>query len=748
MKIFVTLLFLLAPACLRAEPIRVQSGEHDGFSRLVLSGVGTREWVFGRTEQGYVLSLAGVSSGFDVSDVYRMIPRNRISAVWADPESGALNLRIACACHALPYELQPGILVVDVRDGPAPPGSSFELSLTASPVPPLVDAIPARPKRRPGAADGVTGQPAASFPPIGAIATGVSGQSPSLMPTLTAETVDMFSMRDNLLRELSDGSARGVVTLQLPPEPSLAPQPQKTDSSLNGHIRIGEDLGLVVLPGGTDDRRDNLTNDGSACMSGNRFDLAAWGPDGPAISTLGRATHGLVGEFDSPDPVALERAVKYLLHLGFGVEAKGLITAFETPIRDHDLLVALASLVDGAADPNGLFVPMAACDTSAALWAALSVSDLTTLPDLNVKAVLRGFSALPLHLRRHFGPGLADQFLAINDLETARALTAAVGRGGQAADSSVTLAQAKVDHALGETDAAAAELAHVASGNSPDAVQALMLLVETRIENDHVVPPDQIVALGALMQEYRGAEDEPGLARALALAHASAGNFGAAFRMLPDDVETQSEIWSILAEHGSDAALLDFAVVADGVSAPPVSDDARQTLARRLVGIGLPSPAERWLDTPIVALAGSGLTRLDQTDADRLLRAEISVRRKDGAAAVQQLIGQTGEAADRLRARAFEIALQQDQALRQYAALNDQDAMTIAARNARDWQAVVTGPDPLWSAAAGLIKPKSPDPSAPVPGPLARSRALLEESLSARDTLSRLLSAVPTPSRP
>ena len=92
--------------------------------------------------------------------------------------------------------------------------------------------------------------------------------------------------------------------------------------------------------------------------------------------------------------------------------------------------------------------------------------------------------------------------------------------------------------------------------------------------------------------------------------------------------------------------------------------------------------------------------------------------------------------------------------LRQYLALNNTDAARVAARHAQDWASVAADADPVWAAAAGLLAKPLPstaniDKAVEGPfGPLARSRALLNESLEARATMEKLLSQVTKPDLP
>ena len=62
------LLLMAVPAW--AETITVASGEHSGYSRLVLPLPAGSDWQVGRTAAGYELAVSGNDLRFDVSKVF------------------------------------------------------------------------------------------------------------------------------------------------------------------------------------------------------------------------------------------------------------------------------------------------------------------------------------------------------------------------------------------------------------------------------------------------------------------------------------------------------------------------------------------------------------------------------------------------------------------------------------------------------------------------------------------------------
>jgi len=196
----------LAAGLAAAETVTLTSGEHEGFTRIVVDLDEATPWQVGRTPDGYVLRLARQGIRFDLSGVFRNIPRTRLAAIWADPGSGDLRFGVGCACHAIPFEFRENVIVVDIKDGPPPPGSAFEQSLDGRAMPGLAARDMRRPKARPG-----------SSPPAGLNLTRL--RTDPAAATVALPAADLEFARDALLQQLSRGSAQGLVNMALPSEP-------------------------------------------------------------------------------------------------------------------------------------------------------------------------------------------------------------------------------------------------------------------------------------------------------------------------------------------------------------------------------------------------------------------------------------------------------------------------------------------------------------------------------------------------
>ena len=578
LRAFLIFLLLLGlPAISKAQAVRVISGDHPTFTRLVLTLDRAPDWQLGRSADGYALRLVGDQPRYDLSSVFRRITRDRLSAIWADPSDGQLRLRVACACHALPFELRPGVIVIDIRDGPAPPGSSFEAGLDGTVFPALSKAPQPRP--RPRLATGPV-----PFDWTARLAAEPSGTGLP-MPELTAPS--RAALKDELLVGLSRGMAEGLIDpVDQPPSPGATIPPQRFPNS--GNLRLGDPLetrtGLS--------QQQQLAAGGQSCPEDARLDLAAWGNERTPSALLADSISGLVGEFDRPDPSGVLRAVRHHLHLGFGAEARALLQAFPIDGPDTNLLASLGRLVDGSADPTGPFKGMEGCDTAAALWAVLA--DPTLNPKrARASAVLRGFSALPAPLRRHLGPNLAERFLVAGETATAAALQDSFLRIPGPPDPRTSVTEARIASALGAGPQAAQLLDAASRDPGPAQPDALVALVDLHLAEGRQLDPRVETALAAFIPEFAGTESESALRRAHILALAMTGQFDTAFAALPTTPEATADLWQLLSTAPDEAVLL-HAIGADPVGLRP---KVRAAIAQRLIDLGFPEPARLWAGT-------------------------------------------------------------------------------------------------------------------------------------------------------
>ena len=738
MKVVLVLLFWGLAQAAFAQTVVVKSGDHPGFTRLVLELPQPADWEMGRTGEGYELRLKTDGIRFDLTGVFDQIQRNRLAAIWMDPASGGLRLGVACACHAMPFEFRPGIIVVDLRDGPPPKGSSFELALDGSRAADLAARPSPRPRARPHFVPGALPSDdvvvpayswiAASKP--AAIGSPVNGPLPSGLTV--PEPNDIGPLKDALLRQLGRGAAQGIVQMA---QPSLSARksgdPLPTGPRASIHLGAAPGFDVTTKRG----PENLLITDGADCVADDRLDLAAWGSDLPVSIQLADARANLIGEFDRPDPDAVIMATKLLINVGFGAEARQLLTQMPVDTPDSAILTSMAKLVDGASDADGPFKGMLTCDTVAALWAVLALPQLSPAHHPRTEAVLRAFSALPAHLRRALGPDLAAKFLVVDDLATAQALKNAVLRAVQDPTPEIAIMEAGIDLASGNPIAASAHLEPVLAEAGPATADALIALVDAALAAGEVVSPETAIALAALVREQAGSDLDPALRRAHILALGSSGDFDQAFALLPQMPGAEPDLWALLAGSGRDAAILDHAVLPPDARMPALAVQQRQQIAAQLLTLGLAGPALMWIGAPA----------RDSAAEDRILAATARLLAGDAAGALAGIDGIEGAAAADLRAQALTALGKPAEAAAEWAVAGNSAAELRAQSWARDWDGLAQKDASAWQPAATLASMAPVRDAAKLPGPLARGNALVADSTKARATVIDLLGGVPGP---
>jgi hypothetical protein len=287
-----------------AEPVRVTSGEHDGFTRLVFDYGRPVDWQVGRSADGYELRLTERPPPYDLTNVFAFITRLRLAALWATPESGQVQIGLACACHAIPFEFRPGIIVIDLKDGPPPKGSSFEVMLDGTSATPIEPPQTPRPRPRPDSQDSMAPTPAedvAVYDWTQAAHSSLRSRTadqPAASPSVQAQSLlpadpGLQPLRKEILQQIARGASQGVVDMALPKPPD---QPQTTKTPKDGHpaaqIRIGEAQTSVLQ---TDDAAlGNLGAKGNRCIAADQLAVTDWGDEkGSFVDQMANLRQGL-----------------------------------------------------------------------------------------------------------------------------------------------------------------------------------------------------------------------------------------------------------------------------------------------------------------------------------------------------------------------------------------------------------------------------------------------------------------------
>jgi hypothetical protein len=706
-RMFLLLIALSAPAA--AKPARVLSGEHGDFTRLVIEMPDGEGWTLGHTAKGYAFAAtSGTALSYDIADVWQRIPRTRLQSLGTDPDTGALSISLGCDCHVFPFEYAPGIVVLDIKEGPAPAGSAFEAAFAT-----------------PGTLKESTTN-SANYDWLDHRDSAVPKVPRTLPFPIGTGTVSLQPLRDQLLEQIARGAADGLVDMDLSGS-------GETGVDANGdlpwaHLRVGEDPGVIVTTPGALVQDPQGDED---CAPPDLLDLASWGDGQLPQDLLASSRDGIFGEFDAPDEAAILKATRQLLYLGFGAEAGQTIDLLSDSTRQEVAFYrSMSRLVDGESDPGTPFADMIGCDGPAALWAALAMQRLSAGPSVNRDAVLQGYQALPAHLRQSLGPALAEKFLARDDGEAARIIRDAMQRSPDADPASVALLDAQTNLHDGNAEAAQAN-AQSAVALDGNRAESLIALVEAHFADLTPLGPETADALLGLRGETDATDLGEDLQRAIVLSLALSNRIDEAFDEAPSPSVT-ADLWEIVEARTEDDTFLRHAVLPRGATRPDVHAGTATRIADRLLALGFPDAAATWLGT------------VDLSDAAdrRLTAANAALGRGDAAAAVALLTGIEDPEAQRAKARALLQIGDLPSAGTAFTAIGDLDAANRTRLWNGDWMDLDPAAPEVWRLAADQAKPA--DGPADL-GLLGRGGRSIDASLASREAIEALLATVPSP---
>lgn len=502
----VALATLIAPAALAAQDARVQSGEHETFSRLVFYLPEAAEFEIERGERSFTIGFSG-KPNFDTSTVFYYIPRKRIRDM--SSAGGRLTLDLDCDCAVTVERLSGQIVYLDVND------------------PDTVDVADAEPQN-PGlpsvfAPMIIAEAPRAVLPPWyemrrtasllpGGLDVSESEESPVEEPVLEAQ---MLGAADAIAQQIARAATQGLIELDpnflKPKDEEVSPRetaersfvaPQiDADGDAARHIAISSSLDQAL---GADLRTAlaDLGRSGS-CLSDELFDVESWAPNGVAGIWVMR--RNLVGEFDRPDPEAIKALARAYIALSFGAEARATLTSFRVNIPDSDILITMAEIVDeGRATSPGRLANQYACPGTSALWAALASPRIPDAAELHPDVVTLTFSALPARLRTHLGPLLAERLLDYGAVDTATVVRNAILRAPGTPNVDTEILEAQIALKTGRKEEADAKLEAVVEETSGRSAEAVIRLMRLRLAAGEQIENDVLVAADALIFEHRG----------------------------------------------------------------------------------------------------------------------------------------------------------------------------------------------------------------------------------------------------
>jgi len=484
------------------QTVRVQSGEHEGFSRLVLP-IGTdRSWTLDQDGNEWSLGFSPSVTAFDLDRVYQLIPRDRLAAI---TEDGGLRLSIGCACSVTAFRHQARFLVIDIADAPdatEPDGQDVMPAGTASPLLPLAQIL-----NRPQ------------------ITLDTGGAAPDLGgtdPTRLMEAAAIMS------EQLARAAAAGLLEASTGQPLSHATPVRRTDAILvEGDRATGPPEIIPALPlpiraetafdaaqhadQGAEPQRTSV-----ACQ-GHSLPIAEWAHGIGFEQEIGTLRAALYDGRDVLRPDGVLQLARYYLYHGFGAEAAFWLNQLSDPPPS---LLAISHILDHR--PGAAFATTgntAQCSAAEVLWRVLGQGEMPDLSDEQLGALQQSYAALPPGLRDQVGSDLAGWLQENGHAAAARNIRDIMLRGGRVSDDAQLLLDLSLG--IGAPNTAQDALSAILYHNRTDAPSALAHLLTV---GDLSASDDLIEAAEATLRET-GLDTAPeGLWHQLIMAYAAAGD--------------------------------------------------------------------------------------------------------------------------------------------------------------------------------------------------------------------------------
>jgi hypothetical protein len=585
----ISLICLLWATAAQTQDIPVQSGDHGGFTRLVAAIGSDRDWQVMRDGRRLTISFTPAATGFDLSEVFTLITRDRVADVQSD---AGLVIELGCDCSVDITRYLGRYAVIDVSDTPyqppAEPGPALDL--------PAFDLA-------------TTHEPPASLTPLAA------PEPPALSPTF-----DMEEAAAIMAEQLARAAAAGLLDAAAAEPLSAAdPIPPAQDAPDPLHDQPQDSTAEPEHPATTPSHADQSPQQPPPVLAATAYDLntgnwpdrllasapvnclaaparpiADWQGELSFLNALGRArTHLYDDRGALNDRAALDLAELYLLH-GFGAEALFWLTERRRSSAFH---MAMAHYLEhGAAGQFGSFADHELCPQELALWLFLTDPDAPRPGEETRRGILARYFEMPTPLRDLIGPDLARAFLAVDDDGAALEIRETLVRGGRLSPQDMAFLDA---HVPGSPQPSASAL-HPANAGSTRADSALTLRLFSRIEAQGAAWPEDLVAADALIRESDPALSEGGLRHAAALGHALAGDVDVALLHLAPNGQRDAEairpvfadILTVLMERDRSGPLLLFLSSQEFGQFGYFPNPAfRRRVARYLLDHGLPDIA-------------------------------------------------------------------------------------------------------------------------------------------------------------
>tara|TARA_R110000850_G_scaffold276955_1_gene421097 strand:- start:4268 stop:6514 length:2247 start_codon:yes stop_codon:yes gene_type:complete len=723
-----------------AQQLTVRSGDHPSFSRLTIPLPASQAWEASQVDSNIVVKLPGYSGGFDVDSVFTRMGRGRIEAL--DSDQNSITLKVTCQCTSNAF-ISGSLLVIDVADQSVElPTKLIEKDIARRP------PINRRVQVTVGSLPWIGGNSPFNETPTGMENLVAEGSAGSQKRAIGNRTTYLGEMQQTLFTEVANAASNGILKNSYEP---LSAAPIINEKSNNGSsvtvpdmlkIANGSSSNIRItssmdLPTTTLHTRVNSTVSGATCPDDALVDVGTWGGELDFSEQIGPVRNNLMDARDQLDISVAETLARMYIYFGFGAEAMDVLRLDPKLVESQPQLADIATILEhGYIGYHNSLSDYTDCASDVALWAILSFRNVPPSLQLETKAALRALNKLPIHLRSVVAPGLSDRLLQSGDRESASAALRTIERLPDALAPSAQLAQA--DLAVGSGSSADRLLQNIIDANNSASPEALVRLVQGKLEKDQALSDDTATLVEAYAQELRSTELGHQLLQTQVIALSQSEQFDKAFEALSriellispvESLKLHQAVFEGLVQKAPDILFLSHMFEKDQSVIASLPTPTKIKLAARLMDLGFAAKVE-------TLLADSSDTSRSKERQMLVARAALALQKPFQAQAA--LIGITGADAEMILAQAKEMSGAYEEAARLFETNNAETEAARAAWLSDQWRDLVSPNNPGHSAIAALMGNPTDTIESGV-GPLALANQTLDDSESARKAIEDLL---------
>ncbi len=717
------LIFLISMPAV-AAPSRVQSGEHIGFTRLVAEVSKAQGWEIEEDDRKVILTLNGHTDGFDISQVFKLIPKDRIQRIDSNKES--LIIYLGCDCEVLAFDVSGGYIALDIisEKQPRPLSSRSKVSVN--------------PQRKDQTESKVT-----------QILTS-KAQEPARWTTKEEELAALSETQMRLSDELGKAVTKGLLAPYKPQFITRRPQvdldsiesnkqPSETHDSVQPRLDNMRISTSMDTPLRIDTSRPVLLDSGFVCPADDTANIANWGDSRSFDKQISEVRLDLFDELGALNyDKAIELAKRYL-YFSFGHEARQVLRLLPALNEKDLILLDITEIMESTGAETDLSsYNYLECKGNIALWSFLAQPLNPNIDGIFPTEILLAANNLPVHLRRHLTPALSSRFLAGGDRISATNVLRNLDRLSGSDSAKQSLAEANLTIDLEVSEDATKKLQYVIDANVEQSPEALIRLINAKVTSDQKIDLETVGLAEAYAQELEATDLGPDLRKAYIISLLEIQDFDRAIGEIYNlnDIDLPSlkvEMINALirktTQGADDILFLDIILQQDGDDLELLDTETKKTAASRLLELGFANDAAHVL---------GNLASMSGDEEIQILSAQIALALDQPFQAQAHLLGLSTKASDILRAEAMTVIGNHDDAHTLYASTGESDQARRSAWLANSWRDLTPSDSSSFGPIRALdkaISESSPDPA----GMLTRAMGALEESSQARSTMRDLL---------